>query len=272
MTKDQQIRNGRFCICCGNLLGPKRQIRKGGSGICATCDPTAPPRTEHICREHLLKLVPFVPETVDNAMFGKDCSVDKQRRPDLLWIVRSPDDGRITGAIKVGIDEDSHTARAGKSHEEHSACEVGRVGNQHEALIQLIHREDVLRLENAGSSLSVRMLEKRAMRVPERDAISKRIALRLVPCYFLKFNPDSYDGGTSSMEERIVVLATRINGLHTEIQNSYKVKSVRPFVEFFFFHSKAKYIIDSFRSSSGCVVSDSTSGGGAFGAGAEGAP
>jgi hypothetical protein len=256
LTKDKQISSGKFCLVCEKNIGRNRRLT---SRLCATCDEATPARTEYVVRPKLLALVDLAPEAADDAYFGKDCDVDLERRPDALWIVRDEADGRrILGVVKFGCDEDSHDNTHGKSRTEHIRCELGKVGNQFDSILQLVHRQDVLITENSKLKLSLRMLQARALDDERRKDVSNSIGTRFVPMYFLKWNPDAYDGPSPSPQlekDRIPVVAARINDLFAHIRAGAPGDDARlPHVEFYYFHSKCDDIVDGFRSHFGCVV------------------
>lgn len=128
------------CSSCGSGLYIKRQTTKGGNGLCAMCEEQKakeaaeagadpPAKSERWEDSVLNKLVPKVVDVTTGFPFpyemrdsrshmlgsvgGKrrrsgECDTTKQRRPDLLYVVREPDRGRIVAALKVGVDEHSH--------------------------------------------------------------------------------------------------------------------------------------------------------------------
>ena len=254
LTKDQQIKSGRFCCVCEHILTNKRQrdAKAGGfkgEQVCGTCDPDTPVRTELVVRPKLLALVDHPPESADNTLFGTDCNVDRQRRPDLLWCVRHEVDGRILGFVKFGCDEDSHNLmQAGKTRKEHIQCELGKVGNQFESLAMLVWREDVLRAEGSKEKLSLRMLSAKALEA--RSELAESVPMRGVPMFFIKWNPDGCDKGRSSLyEERVPAIAKYINDLLRRIQERDLPTDFdvgRPHVSFHYFHSKCDDIVRAF--------------------------
>jgi hypothetical protein len=249
LTLAQQQRSGIFCLLCGDKqLGLKRMLRTGGNGICAECDPKVPPRTEIRLRPKILAGIHQPPEALDSALFGRDCDVDRNRRPDKLFVVRAADDGRILGIIKVGIDEDSHNnVPPGKTREEHIQCELGKVGNQFDALVMLVHIEDVLRYEDSKQTITHRMLTMKALEA--RGEISEKIGLRGIPMFFVKWNPDAYDKARVSVEERIRVLQAYVNATCDAIRDGKLGEDFdlsRPHVKFMYYHSKADDIVQAF--------------------------
>ena len=253
-TKDQQLKSGIFCCVCDHMLSSqrKRAAKAGGfkgEQVCAECDPTTPVRIEVLVRPKLLALVNDPPEAADNTLFGTDCNVERQRRPDILWCVRHEEDGRILGFVKFGCDEDSHDRmQAGKTREEHIQCELGKVGNQFESLLMLVHREDVLRAETSKAKLSLRMLSAKALEA--RPEVAKSVDMRGVPMFFIKWNPDACDKGHFPLwEVRVPAIAKYINDLlrrirERDLPTDFDVE--RSHVSFHYFHSKCDDIIQAF--------------------------
>ena len=62
------------------------------------------------------------------------------------------------------------------------------------------------------------------------------------PVFYVRFNPDEFDGGRICMDDRINTVAQRINELLTMDVTSYS--SLVPHVEFFYYHSSAQHHID----------------------------
>ncbi len=248
LSKDQQLKSGRFCVVCEHQLDRNRQSKHGGPGICAECDDQSPPRIEHLIRPKLLELVDTPAEATDNAHFGADCNVDMQRRPDVLFVVRA-DDGKLLGIVKFGCDEDSHNrVPDGKTRAEHIKCELGKVGNQFESITMLAYREDVLRAEGSGAKLNWRMLTDKAMEA--RQDVAADVPMRGIAQFYIKWNPDAYDKRHVPLwEERIPSVAARINELVDKIRNGQLGEDFdysRPHVSFHYFHSKADDIVQAF--------------------------
>lgn len=62
------------------------------------------------------------------------------------------------------------------------------------------------------------------------------------PCFFVKWNPDEYDGRWVPLQQRVEALADRINKLCT--MDLSLVDPRRPLVEYWFYHSKASFQIE----------------------------
>lgn len=137
---------------CGTRLDRKRQLSTGGNGLCPGCETRSaaeaaeagsePPAKGRSWEALVLdQLVTMVVDTEGHIichemrddksnMFGSNkrqnkgkCNTDHQRRPDVLWLVRSAE-SRIVAAVMVEVDEDSHTSRE-------SDCETGKVHDRH---------------------------------------------------------------------------------------------------------------------------------------------
>ena len=245
------LKQARCCSKCGAYLCGKRKRSNGGNGICAACE-------EHIRAEAaengshpvdkskkwedyvLDKLipkvvcaetgVPFAFEMRDDMrhMLGSnkrrrgECDTTKKRRPDLLYLVREPERGRIVAALKVGVDEHSHE---GYDPE----CESGKIDDQFQSLQQLAARE------GAASGAVARF-----------DA-------QMIYCAFLKFNPNACDATPSiRLDDRIERLARVCSEFlntpaHEFQQRSERGKANVPHVQCLFYHSvKGSPILDHF--------------------------
>jgi hypothetical protein len=73
-----------------------------------------------------------------------------------------------------------------------------------------------------------------------------------VPVFYVRFNPDAFDGGIVSLEERIRVAARRVNELLTMDVAAFT--TLVPHVEFLYYHSNAKPHIDGVRDASESFV------------------
>ena len=62
-----------------------------------------------------------------------------------------------------------------------------------------------------------------------------------IPIWFLRFNPDEYDKGKISLDERIEVLSKRINEL-LELDVT-GICPLRPIVEYYYYHTKGEHHI-----------------------------
>jgi hypothetical protein len=195
-------------VCASQITG-KRTEKRGGNGLCAECEKrktseaaasgSAPPEKGKRWEDHVLdKLIPKVVDSEFGVPFqfemrdsmshmlgsnGKrrrgECDTTKQRRPDLLYLVREPERGRIVAALKIGVDEHSHD---GYDPE----CESGKIDDQFQALQQLAAKE--------GAATGA---------VARFDA-------QMIYCTFLKFNPNACDVTPAiKLDDRIEVLAKR---------------------------------------------------------------
>ena len=67
-----------------------------------------------------------------------------------------------------------------------------------------------------------------------------------VPVFYVRFNPDEFDGERTSLEDRVHTVARRVNKLLTMDVTDYT--SLVPHVEFFYYHSNAQHHIDGVKS------------------------
>lgn len=151
---------------------------------------------------------------------GQDCDTTKQRRPDLLYVLRHPETGRIVCCVVVEIDEHSH------SHSNYTtSCELGRCDDLHQALSIHAQREGF---------------------TDDRRGHGNPDAVRPV-VYVLKLNPNACDATPKTMrlERRIQVLADRVNAI-LALPRQELVEAVQrndaevlvPRVEIFYYHTK----------------------------------
>lgn len=87
------------CSVCGRSLGRRRQE----VGLCAECDPSRPPRLEHIVRDRLATRCP-PPTYADDRLIGGSTCAAARTRPDLCWV-------RPDRVVHVEVDEGSHEDR-----------------------------------------------------------------------------------------------------------------------------------------------------------------
>jgi hypothetical protein len=128
------------------------------------------------------------------------------------------------------------------------------VGNQFDALVMLVHIEDVLRARANEATLTHRMLKTNWL--AENGETSNRVGFRGVPIYFVKWNPDGYDGaaaGTKSpnaMDVRVPAVAAYVNELLHRIKTGDLGQGFdlgKPHVSFLYYHSKARDIVQAFQ-------------------------
>lgn len=250
---ERAIENATNCnICAARITHRKRMRTKGGNGLCASCEQhlaseaeasgSAPPEKGKRWEDHVLdKLIPKVVDSEFGVPFqfemrdsmshmlgssGKrrrgECDTTKQRRPDLLYLVREPERGRIVAALKIGVDEHSHD---GYDPE----CESGKIDDQFQALQQLAAKE--------GASTGA----------------AARFDAQMIYCTFLKANPNACDVTPAiKLDDRIEVLAKRCSDFLNTPAEEFQRRSAEgetnvPHVECLFYHSvQGKPIIDHF--------------------------
>ena len=225
--------------CCSVIISTKRTVNAGGIGICASCEETlkseaaeagtdAPPTSkswEDHCLDELAALVTHPPEMRDSMTqtLGSslkrrrgECDTTKQRRPDLLYLLRHADDARIAACILVEIDEHSHF-----DSNYTPECELGKIDDTFQALCKLGQRDGFA----------------------HADAGHARPDVAMPVCYFFKLNPNAFDGPTRvSLPARLRLLADRVRALHAQPRASFfdmamRGEAARPIVETFFYHS-----------------------------------
>ena len=248
-TSEQMLASGTYCfICYCTRLHPLRMLKKGGSGICAGCDPGGKKKLEHCVRDALLPMIAQSPEAVEYVRFGTDCDYQDKafRMPDLLWTVYSTT-GQLAGTIKVGIDEDSHSTYT-------AICEGGKVSNQHEALNELAFRMDKELAKGTKSKLTHALLANHIETRKEAKLATDMGGRRLLPQFYLKVNFDSYDGPRTTWNTRLETLAHRVNSLLAHLRDGAPgTDTTRPNVEFYWYHSKADFIVQHFQASAAAV-------------------
>ena len=234
--------------CCNIQLDAKRWETKGGNGLCAGCEATlkeeaadagaaAPPKSQS-WEDHVLdKLIPLVGEPYEmrddhKAMLGvlrqrgritrhrkaradePDCDTNHRRRPDLLYVLRHPETGRIIACVSVEIDEHSHADRT-------TECELAKVDETREALQAWGQREGFTD-DRAGHG---------------RPDIA-------APFYYVfKLNPNACDcTPTVRLDARIALLAARVKAVFALdrdelLDRALESESRAPIVECLFHHS-----------------------------------
>jgi hypothetical protein len=145
----------------------------------------------------------------------EDCGTTTFRRPDMLYVVRERENGRIVAALSVEVDEDSHKGRK-------FGCETGKVEDTYQALQKLAAGEGASRLSHTGA----------------------RADAQLIYYQVFKFNPDACDLGFFKRDERIAVLAKACREFLTRDPAEYQALSAAgqclvPHVKCFYYHSNA---------------------------------
>ena len=181
------------------------------------------------------------PEAVEVVRFGQDCDHQSAayRMPDLLWTVYDSA-GKLTGIIKVGVDEDSHSDRTAE-------CEGGKVSDQFEAITELAFRMDREVEKGSKEKLTPAVLAKHLETRQDARLAAEMGGRRLLPQFYLKVNFDAYDGPRTSWDTRLKTIADRVDTLLTHLRDGAPgTDTTRPHVEFYWFHSKSKFILDYF--------------------------
>ena len=106
LTQDQIGEKPYLCDSCGKNIFKFRRKDRGGTGLCAECDPQSFQRIEHTVRDRLIKSdFAYAPSSADNKMLGgKKCPDVPVTRPDLSYVGQD----RL---LYVEIDEDEHRDR-----------------------------------------------------------------------------------------------------------------------------------------------------------------
>jgi len=66
-----------------------------------------------------------------------------------------------------------------------------------------------------------------------------------VPVFYIRFNPDEYDGQRTLLDDRVSAVAQRVNELLT--MDVTVCSSLVPHVEFFYYHSNAQHHMEGVR-------------------------
>jgi hypothetical protein len=234
-----------LCSYCEKTqIDRKRQTTTGGNGLCPNCEtylkqqaaeagaepPTKGKKWEDVVLDQLETMVTdpqgnvIAYEMRDDFsnMLGANkrrrrgqCSTEHQRRPDILWLVREPEEGRIVAAVMVEVDEDSHTDRT-------SECEAGKVHDTFQSILKLAQEEGKSRLAETRMG----------------EVLTPQVV-------FIRFNPCACDapGGIIKLPTRIQVLAARVRELLNTPAEVYQERSrkgecMKPYLEILYYHSK----------------------------------
>jgi hypothetical protein len=237
-------KSAALCSYCEkNVLNRKRQTTAGGNGLCPNCEThlkaqaaeagtELPPNSKKWEDVVLDQLETMVTDPQGNViayemrddmshMLGSDkrrrrgqCSTDHQRRPDILWLVREPEESRIVAAVMVEVDENSHTDRT-------SECEAGKVHDTFHCILKLAQEEGKGRL-----------------------AETRRGEVLTPQVVFLRFNPNACDapGSAITLATRIQVLAARVREILNTPAEVYQERSrrcecMKPYLEILYYHS-----------------------------------
>jgi len=105
LTQDQIGEKLGMCQCGKQIRGDRREDR-GGTGLCATCDPQSFQRIEHTVRERLIEdEFCYIPSSADDKLLGgKSCPGVARTRPDLSFVGHD----RV---LYVEVDENEHRDR-----------------------------------------------------------------------------------------------------------------------------------------------------------------
>ena len=248
--QDTEIDPKRWVSKGGNGLCPRCEERLNEEAREAGAEGLAPAKGkswEDVCLDMLVKLVPHGIEMRDSMthMIGtllskkrkvragraggvggiggaadQDCDTTKQRRPDLLYVLRHPETCRIVCCIVVEIDEHSHS-----DSNYTTSCELGRCDDLVQALS--IHAQ------SEGFA-------------DDRAGHGRLDAVRPI-VYVLKLNPNACNATpkTLRLDDRIQTLADRINAIF-DLPRQELVDAIQrndadtlvPRVELFYYHTK----------------------------------
>ena len=80
-----------------------------------------------------------------------------------------------------------------------------------------------------------------------------------VPVFYLRLNPDEFDGAYTLLEDRVRAVANRVNHLLSmdltdHLTDLAKYSALAPHVEYFYYHSKAQHHIEAVRGASDSFV------------------
>ena len=82
--------------------------------------------------------------------------------------------------------------------------------------------------------------------------VSWQTLVGCVPVFYVRFNPNEFDGERVSLEDRIIFAARRVNTLLTMDVTHWS--PLVPYVEFLYYHSNAKHHINAVRCASDSFV------------------
>ena len=82
--------------------------------------------------------------------------------------------------------------------------------------------------------------------------VSWQTLLGLVPVFYIKFNPDEYDGERIELDDRLEHIANRIDELLTIDVSKYS--KLVPHVEYWYYHSKASHHINAVKKASDSFI------------------
>jgi len=211
----------RLCRNCNCIISVKRALSKGGPGICSKCESNFKSKaaengasqeevkkmfkgvkTEDLVFDTLAPLIvdsetgeriPYEMRDDFKHMLGSDkrrnrgqCNTEHQRRPDLMFVVRSKTTNRILAFVFIEVDEECHEVRT-------TDCELGKMDDTFQACATLAQEEGKARLAKFSKD-------------------HEHIPL----VYTFKFNPDAAGMGTKvrfPLKERVQVLASKVNSL-----------------------------------------------------------
>ena len=77
-----------------------------------------------------------------------------------------------------------------------------------------------------------------------------------VPVFYVRFNPDEFDGGRISLDDRVCAVARRVNELLT--MDVSECSSLVPHVEFHYYHSSAQHHMDGVRGAPDSFITSHT--------------
>ena len=226
------------CNDCAIQISAKRQVSKGGIGICAGCEEqkkaearengSSPPPKGESWETHffgkLLSLVtyedgvPFPPDQRDQREGGglgtskstkrrRECDTTTNRFPDCAWVLRNAQ-GRATLVVVGECDENSHGDRGPE-------CEGGKIDDTFQSLQQVLAKE--------GAA---------------HGAVARHGAC-MVPIVFVKTNPNAYDGPKTNLDARVEATAALINSYLHKSQDQLKtLQTCAPIVHILYYHSK----------------------------------
>ena len=230
-----------YCSVCRTTgLDPKRMLRNGNNGMCATCErhrkaeaaangATTPIKANERWEEVVFKMLlpqithadgttPFAPDQRDERKGGglgtpktqkrrRECDTTTNRFPDCLWVVRD-ERARAVLVVIVEVDEHSHTDRDPE-------CETGKIDDTFQSL------QDKLAKEGAA-----------------RGAVDRHDA-EMIPIVTIRMNPNAYDKAKIKLTDRVKAVAAVVRAyLHMDAETRDALQTRAPIVHVMYYHTK----------------------------------
>ena len=229
---EKRLKSGKFCVMCTD----KRlslQRRRAGIKMCATCDPNVPDRIEHIVKPLFVDAIGMEPTIADDATLGgKGCGDITLHRPDMLFVRANEQPACFSTTTTTTTT--SSSASGSVAIRSIGAAPLELVGGR----IVCLEID-----ENGGHpdyepSCDAGKISNQVMALHKLCGASTRI-------FFIRFNPDEFDGGRVSLDERIAHVGAHCKWLLEDGWRQFEPEA--PHVAFYYYHSKCAKHIDYIR-------------------------